>query len=134
MAMDLDILKAELLAGHPGTGAYNSDDFVAAGELNVVNRTRNRATVTGSEILNSTDDVEFGALTVQNQELWLALCGVEDVDTASGVAKSLEADLFGGGTTTRTNLAAIRSQDVSRGQELGLGRVGQGDVEDARNL
>lgn len=132
--MDLDALKTELLAGHPVTGTYSSDDFVAAAELNVVNRTRNRDTVSGSEILNATDDAEFGALAVASKQLWLDLCGVEEIDTSSGVAKSLEADLFGAGTATRTNLAAVRSEDVSRGEELGLGFVGQGDVEDARNL
>ncbi len=132
--MDLVVLQAELLAGHPVTGAYSSDDFLAAAELNVVNRTRNRLTVLGSEILNATDDAEFGGLAAGDKGLWLDLCGVDSVDTASGVAKSLEADLFGGGTTTRTNLAAVRNENVSRGVELGLGFVGQGDVEDARNL
>ena len=36
--MDIDVLKTELLAGHPDTGAYNADDALAAGELNAVNR------------------------------------------------------------------------------------------------
>lgn len=128
----LDDLKAELLAGHPVTGAYSADDFLAADELNVVNRTRNRPTVLGSEILNATDDVEFGALTDSNKGLWLDLCGVLEVDTSSGVAKSLEADLFGGGTTTRTSLAAVRNEDISRAVELGLGTIKVGNVTEAR--
>ena len=49
--MDIVALAAELTAGHPVTGAYNADDALAAGELNAVNRTRSRDTVTGSEIL-----------------------------------------------------------------------------------
>ena len=130
--MDRTVLKAELIAGHPVTGVYSSDDSVATAELNAVNRSRNRDTVSGSEILNATNDAEFGALSVTNQQLWLDLCGVESIDTSSGVAKSLEADLFGSGTTTRTNLAAVRNEDISRAVELGLGVINAGHVQRAR--
>ena len=36
--MDIAALAAELAAGHPDTGAYNADDALAAGEINVLNR------------------------------------------------------------------------------------------------
>lgn len=129
---DIAALKVELNAGHPDTGAYNADDELAAGQLNVVNRTRTRDTVTGSEILNATDDAEYGALAAGQKTDWLGLCGIESIDTASGVAKSMEADLFGAGTTTRTSLAAVRSPAASRAVELGLGRIGPGNVTEAR--
>ena len=38
MAFDYVGLQAELLAGHPDTGAYNANDQLAADELNAVNR------------------------------------------------------------------------------------------------
>ena len=38
MALDYSGLQAELLAGHPNTGAYNADDALAADELNALNR------------------------------------------------------------------------------------------------
>ncbi|MGI9202661.1 MAG: hypothetical protein ACR2Q3_01555 [Woeseiaceae bacterium] len=38
MSLDYLALKAELLAGHPSTGAYNADDQLAADELNALNR------------------------------------------------------------------------------------------------
>ena len=125
-------LKVELDAGHPGTGAYNADDELAAGELNAVNRTLTRDTVTGSEILNATDDSEYGVLTAANKTDWLGLCGIESVDSASGVAKSMEADLFGAGTVTRTSLAAVRSPVASRAVELGLGFIFASHVSQAR--
>ena len=118
--MDYPALKTELLAGHPGTGAYDADDTIAAGELNAVNRTRQRDFVTGSEILNATDDAEFSALLDAEKDTWLIMCGVESIDTSSGIAKSLEADLFGGGTTTRTSLLAVKTEDISRATEIGL--------------
>lgn len=37
--MDLVALKAELTAGHPGTGAYSAGDEAAANQINAVNRT-----------------------------------------------------------------------------------------------
>jgi len=62
------------------------------------------------------------------------MCGVLDIDVANGVAKSLEAELFGPGTDTRTNLAALKTRDVSRGEELGVGSIRTGDVQFARTL
>ncbi len=132
--MDIDALKIELLAGHPDTGAYSVDDQIAADELNAVNRTRARGTVTGSEVLNATDDVEFTALQAANKGRWLAMCGVDEINTGSGVAKSIEADLFGAGTTTRTNLLALKNPPASRAEEIGLGFVRVGHVIEARRI
>jgi len=107
----------------------------AADDLNTKYRTRTRATVSGSEILNATDDTEFSAVADPTaRDRWLLLCGVDAVDTSSGVAKSLEAALFGPGTTTRDNLAAIRQEVISRAEELAIGEVLPGDVEYARNI
>ena len=39
--MDLTALAAELVSGHPDTGAYSTDDATAAGELNALNRPGN---------------------------------------------------------------------------------------------
>ena len=131
---NLSALKTELLSGHPITGAYNVDNTLAAAEINALNIIRIRDLVDGGEILNVTDDVEFSALTAAQQDKWLALCGVESINTSSGVAKALEAELFGVGTATRTNLVAVRQETISRVTELGLGRVTYGTVETARDL
>lgn len=132
---NLILLRDELLAGHPVTGAYDADDFVAAQEVSALNVSRFREFVFGGDILKVTDDTEFSALTDTGKTQWLALCGVVDIDVGSGAAKSLEADLFGAGTTTRTSLATLRSETVSQAAAIGIGSiVGQGDVEDARGL
>ena len=132
--MDYQALKAELDAGHPDTGAYDADAQIAADELNTVNRTRQRDFVTGSEILNATDDAEFDLLTDIAKDRWIAMCGVALIDTSSGIAKSMEATLFGGGTTTRTNLIAVKTEDISRAVEIGFGHVKAGDVAFSRTL
>ncbi len=127
-------LRAELDAGHPVTGAYNVSDEIAAQEMNAINRTRMRASVSGSEILNATDDTEYTALTAAEKDSWLILCGIDSVDTNSGVAKSLEADIFGVATITRTNLSNLRIENISRVTELSFSRVRTGTIQQARAL
>ena len=130
----LDDLKTELDAGHPNTGAYSTNAAIAATEINNKNRTRSKTFLSGSEILNATDDVEFGALVDINKDRWLALCAIDNVNTSSGIAKALEADIFGAGTTTRSNLVAIKNESVSRATELDFTNVREADILDARKL
>jgi len=130
--MNYQVLHDELDTDPLTRGYSGMDDAAAAADLNTVYRTQSVDTVPGSDIFNNTDDVEYGALTAEEQNRWVNMCGVETIDVASGVAKSLEAELFGAGTDTRTNLAALKVRDVSRGEELGLGRIRTADVTAAR--
>lgn len=132
--MRLNALKTELATDPLGRGYAGMSDDAAAVSLNAINRSRNRPTVLGSEILNATDGTEFALLTDVNKSDWLALCGIEEVNTGSGVAKQMEVDLFGPGTATRTALIAVRNENISRATELGLGSVRAGTVNQARNL
>jgi len=133
--MDYNTLATELTTDPLGRGYSSMTSIEAADDLNTKYRTRIRPTVSGSEILNATDDAEFSAVADPSaSDRWLLLCGVDAVDTSNGVAKSLEATLFGPGTTTRANLAAIRQEAISRAEELALGEVLPGYVEYARSL
>ena len=132
--MNLTELRIELDTGHPDTGAYNIDSQLAANELNLENRTESVPTIPGTAILIATDDEEYGDLTAEQQTRWLTLCGIDFIDVTSGVAKSLEAELFGQGTNTRTNLLALKVKPASRAIELGLGKVRATHVEQARAL
>lgn len=123
-----EITNDPLARGYAGM----TDAQVAASLTGVIDRTKTRATVSGSEIFNATDDVEYAALTDAQKSAWDALCAIETIDTGNGVAKAREAELFGAGTTTRSNLVALRTESVSRAQELGLGNVNEGDVRQAR--
>lgn len=129
----LDTIRTELDAGHPDTGAYNVDDALAAGEMNVVNRSRNIAELTGSQVLNAVDKVEFSALdATDKQQVW----DIVHLGTVNpfGIEADLFIDIFGGGSDTIISLQALRREAVSRGVELGVGFVGHSDVEDARKL
>lgn len=133
--MDYQALNTELTTDPLTRGYSGMSDSEAADDLNSVYRTLPVDTVSGSDIFNVTDDVEYGALTAEEQNRWVNMCGVQEIDVASGVAKSLEAELFGGGTTTRSNLAALKTRDVSRATELELGKPPNAShVEYARTL
>ncbi len=134
IALDYVALKAELDAGHPVTGAYSANHQTAANELNALNRSEAVDSVSGSQICNATDSTEFSSKTDGQKSRWLALCGVDTVDVSSGVAKNLEADIFGPGTTTRSNLLSLKTKAISRAAELGLGVVNASNVEHARTL
>jgi len=119
--------------GHPDTGAYDVDSQLAADELNVLNRTVNRDTMTGSEVLNEIDKTEFNAKTdPQKQMVW----DIVHLGTVNpfGVESELLTDIFGGGSNTITALAAARKTTVSRATELSFGRVRAGDITYARAL
>ncbi len=134
MAMNYITLSNEINSDPLARGYAGMSDQEVADDLNTTYRTKNKTTVLGSEVLNATDDAEFTALSDVNKDRWLALCAVEQINVTSGVAKSLEASIFGPGTTTRTNLLTLRTESISRATELELETVLSGDVQYARTL
>lgn len=125
--MNYQELKTELLAGHPTTGAYNVDDQLAADELNAVNRTINKASLSGDEIFNATDNTEFGALTDHKRVLWVSFCG-KSINPFAAANVAFVQWIFGGGSTTVSNLAALRVTNVSRAKELELTLEYSGEI------
>ena len=130
--MNLDILRTELTAGHPITGVYSEDDAIAAGQLNTINRTRIRTSMTGDEVFAATDPGEFGALTEHKRLTWLSLCGRSATDPAETANEALVKWIFGASSATLTALVAARTEHITRAAELGLGFVYPGHVENAR--
>jgi len=130
--MDLGKLKTELTVDPLERGYAAMTDAEAAADLNTEYRSRNRASLTGSAALNAIDPGEFNSLdaTVQ-QRVWniLHLGNLNPF----GVEATLFAAAFGAESTTIDNLIALRVEVISRGVELGIGRVRAGDVERARS-
>lgn len=127
---DIAKLKTELLAGHPDTGAYNADDALAAGELNAVNRTTNKTSMTGSEVMQAVVKADFVALSAGDQQQVWNILHLGTLDPF-GIEADLLADIFVGSDTVAA-LAAARVNNVSRAVELGIGLVGANHVELAR--
>ncbi len=130
--MNIAALAVELAAGHPGTGAYNADDALAAAELNAANRTRIVGSMSGDAIFAATDEAEFNALTDAKKTFWMAFCGRDSIDPAGSANVSLVNWIYGAGSDTLTALAAARTETISRATELGLGVVRVGNVGEAR--
>lgn len=129
--MDIDALKAEL-TGDPLTRGYaGMTDAQAATNLNAVNRTRNKTSLTGSQVLNAVDKTEFNALVAANKQLVWDILHLGDLNPF-GIEADLMTDVFGGGSTTIAALAVLRVEAISRAVELGLGVVKVGHVQMAR--
>lgn len=116
--MDYPALQAELLAGHPDTGAYNADDALAAGELNAVNRTIPRTSMNGDEIFAATDNTEFVGLTEHKRELWVSFTSKDIINAYDTVNIEFVDYIFGASSDTKSNLAGLRTVDVSRATEI----------------
>lgn len=129
--MDLVALKTELTTDPLSRGYAGMTDEEAATNLNTVDRTRNKTSMTGSEVVNNVDAAEWVALSGEEQaKVWDIL----HLGTLNpfGVEAALLIAIFGGGSATIIALQAARVDAVSRAEELGLGSIAPGHVENAR--
>lgn len=131
--MNYDILKAELVSGHPVTGVYDIDDAVAATQLNVVNCTRSKDSMTGSEILNAIDKVEYVALLDADKDRVWQIVHLGTINPF-GIEVDLILGIFGAGSATIIALQTARQEPCSRAAELELETVFEGTVQQARAM
>lgn len=134
--MDLVALKSELTVDPLTRGYAGMGDAAAADRLNVVDRTREKPTVTGAQIYNALDPTEFSGLSAANQTKVRDIFGLGgDIDVRTGRnARVVLLSLFNAQSATRAALAAIVQEPCSRAVELGLGTATPSDVADARRL
>ena len=131
--MNIAKLKIELTADPLTRGYAGMTDQQAADSLNTVDRTVNLSSISGDDTFASTDGTEFAALTDLKKQLWLAFCGRETIDPFGTANVAFVTFVFGGGSTTVANLAALRTFQSSRANELGLGTVQPAHVDQANN-
>jgi len=101
--------------------------------LNAVTVSKDKGTLSGSELWEATSATEFAALTDAVKAQWLALCGVVSVDPF-GPAQPVVIGIFGSGSDTVATLGTLRKFNISRASEIGLSLVKEGHVEMARAL
>ncbi len=129
--VDIAALKVELTSDPLLRGYAGMSDGLAAASLNAVNRTKNRVSMTASEVYNAIDADEYTGLNAaQQQEVWNIL-HLGEINPFGLEAVRFTA-IFGAGTATISALAVARKTDVSRAQKLGLGFVWPGEVAQAR--
>ena len=118
-AKQVSVLQAER-TNDPLVLTYSGmDDAAFLASITGLTRTRNRDTMTGSEIYNSIDETEWLALTdIQRQEIWDILHLGADLNPF-GLEATRFIAIFGVGTTLSA-LADLRTVSISRAAELGL--------------
>ena len=131
--MDYLILAAELITDGLSRGYAGMTDAEAAVDLNTEYRERNRTSMSGSEIVNAVDVSEWTGLSdTQRRTVW-DIVHMGDVNPF-GVEATLLIGVFGPESTTIGNLAVVRKESISRATELGLSRVREGTVAQARAM
>lgn len=131
--VNLAALKAEINGDPAGMGYAGKTDEQITAILNAETRSRNRTSMTGSEIINAVVPSEYSALGDPAKELLWNVVHLGTVDPF-GVEADLLIDVFGSGSATIVALAQARVEAVSRATELGFGRVRAGDVQSARRI
>lgn len=128
---DYAVLRAEIDNDPLGRGYSGMTDTQIAASLNTANRTRNKTSMTATEVLNAVVASEYNALTDANKTRLWELLGIGDLNPF-GVEATLLTSLFGGGSQTIAALATKRVESISRAVELGIGHVTVGLVTEAK--
>lgn len=129
--MNIDALKAELISDPLGRGYAAMSDEEAAASLNVKDRSRDKTSMNGREVLAQVDLSELKTKTDAQIQHVLTICGYQDIDP-DGPVKDIFVNIFGGTSATIAALAAARVETISRGMEIDVGKVKPGNVQEAR--
>ena len=131
--MNYTILNAEI-TNDPLTRSYSGmTNAEVATSLNTINRTSQKTSMTGSEVINNVNATEWGALdATQKQTVW-DIVHLGNINPY-GVEATLLTGVFGAGSATIIALGAARLNSISRATELGLEAVTEGHIERVRSI
>ncbi len=132
--MDYLALQSELVGDPEGIGYTNdvAGDMVL---LNTVNRIRNRTSMSGKEIKDAMDTIDWTSRTDAQKQIILALTARDDLDPFGIDQHIFQEAMAGAAGTTIADLATARVETVSRIRELEIGFgdvVSEGQVAKAR--
>jgi len=150
----LQALKAELDAGHPVTGAYSANSEAAAEEINALNRTRINA-IGSAELLawsgqassgdrpriikieegKANADEQCAALCITAEQMIMRDNTSLDLNLPDRVAMLNALVAYGVlSAADKASIDALAEESISRADELSLGSVRAGTIEQARSL
>ena len=130
--MNYQALKTELADDPLGryTGMTTAE-VAASGHIK--NRTIPKTSLSGDELFAATDATDWGSLTAEKRQLWVSWCSTaRDPWGTANVA--FVKYIFGNTSTTVINLTSLRVNPASRWEELELGNVKAGHIEQARAM
>ena len=125
-------LKTEVTTDPLGRGYSTMTDLEVANDLNIVYRTEPVESVTGQDIFEAVVRSEYTGLSAGDKSLLHVIISMGSILVNGTNTKAALLAMFGAGTTTRSNLTALQTRDVSRAQELGLPFVYEGHIQEAR--
>ena len=150
----LQKLKAELDSGHPVTGAYSLDAQAASDEINALNRTRINA-IGSAELLawsgqasdgdrpriikieegKANADEQCAALCITAEQMIMRDNTSLDLNLPDRAAMLNALVAFGVlSEADKSSINALAEEFISRADELSLGSVRAGTIEQARSL
>jgi hypothetical protein len=151
---NLQALKAELDAGHPVTGAYSANSEAAAEEINALNRTRinpigsaellawsgqassgDRPRIIKIEEGKANADEQCAALCITAEQMIMRDNTSLDLNLPDRVAMLNALVAYGVlSASDKASIDALAEESISRADELSLGSVRAGTIEQARSL
>ena len=128
---DIATLKSEL-TNDPLVREYSGMSAqVAAGDINTVIRPVDRDSVSISLMQAEVVGNEYVALSQAKRDAWRDILSA-DPEIKNTNMRNQIMEIWGAGTATRSNLAALQTKLVSRATELGIGKVKVGDIIQGR--
>lgn len=129
--MDYAKLKAEITNDPVTLGYAGKTDQQMCDLLNGKTRTRKVALLTPSQILNAIVYSEWTSKSSTQQQVIWNMLGMGSINPW-GIEASIFTTVFGAGSATITALSALRNESISRADELGIGEVCVGHINEAR--
>ena len=115
--MDYLALQAELVSD-PETLGYSGDHAADAALLNIVDRPRNRTFMSGKEIKDAIDTIDWDSRTDAQKQIILALVNRDDLDPFGIDQHIFQEVMVGAVGSTIATLAVARVETVSRIREF----------------
>lgn len=129
---NLALLKAEIALDPLGRGYSGMSDLqIAESLMDVIDQTRDKVSMSASEVFNAIDKAQWDGLTDAQR---LKIMDILHMGTVNpfGLEQSIFVGVFGGGSATILALAVARVENVSQAVKLGLGNVREGSVAQAK--
>ena len=122
MADAFHILQTEVLTDPLGRGYAAMSDQEVVDDMQIVNRD-NWIDLSSSQVFEATDRAEFIALSSANQARVDRIYGLGNAikSVPGSMSRTELIAVFGVGSLTIANLAAIANQQINRASELGIG-------------
>jgi hypothetical protein len=131
--MNYAILINELQVDPLGRGYSSLTDVQVVASLLARNIATERTVIPSYEVIEATVPAEWAALTAAEKQRYQTLTGAGQINLKGANTRAMLGAMFGAGTTTRANLAALQAgEPISRAEQLGIPDVADGHVASAR--